>query len=154
MSTVHPDWTGGPAKWAAVVVLGVASIVGMCWSVWGRRPVEWPERPVQTHAPTTTPPANSEPPATKRAESALQSNARPREREAPAPAPPKPAKININTASAEEIELLPGIGPQLAQRIVEHRTKNGAFKTVDGLDAVSGIGEKTIAEVRAFVTTE
>ena len=69
----------------------------------------------------------------------------------PTPKPdPKPATklININTASSAEIELLPDIGPSLAQRIIEHRTKNGPFQSLADLDKVRGIGPKTIEKLR------
>ncbi len=60
--------------------------------------------------------------------------------------------ININTASAAELEALPGIGPVLAQAIVDYRTENGPFTSVDELEEVSGIGPATLEEVRDLVT--
>ena len=51
-----------------------------------------------------------------------------------------PAILNINRASAKELERLPGIGPVLAQRIVEYRLKNGTFTSIEDLAKVSGIG--------------
>lgn len=60
-------------------------------------------------------------------------------------------KVNINLASREEIEKLPGIGPTLAERIVEYRESKGGFKSVDELRQVSGIGEKKFAEIRELV---
>ena len=62
------------------------------------------------------------------------------------------AKININTASAEELTALLGIGPSYAQRIVEHREKNGPFKKVEDLLNVRGIGEKTFEKIRDRLT--
>ena len=61
------------------------------------------------------------------------------------------ARININSASAEELEALPGIGPVLAKRIVQDREANGPFSTVDDLDRVKGIGEGILAKVREHV---
>lgn len=61
--------------------------------------------------------------------------------------------VNINTASAAELELLPGVGPALAGRIVAHREANGAFKSVDDLILVRGIGEKSLERIRPYVTT-
>lgn len=66
--------------------------------------------------------------------------------------PGPPGLVNVNTASAAELEALPGIGPVLAQRIVDHRTEHGPFGAVDDLLSVSGIGEATLAELRDLVT--
>ena len=62
------------------------------------------------------------------------------------------ARININTATVEELTMLPGIGPSYAQRIVEHREKNGPFKKVEDLLNVRGIGEKTFEKIRDRLT--
>ena len=61
------------------------------------------------------------------------------------------ALININTADSEELELLPGIGPALAQGIVEERRANGAFKSIDDLKRVSGIGDKKLERISQLV---
>ena len=61
-------------------------------------------------------------------------------------------KLNLNTASAAELETLPGVGPVLAERIVAWRTDHGNFATVDALDAVAGIGAKMLAGLRDLVT--
>ncbi|MFN2250540.1 MAG: helix-hairpin-helix domain-containing protein [Anaerolineae bacterium] len=58
------------------------------------------------------------------------------------------AVVNVNTATAAELEALPGIGPALAGRIVAHRQANGPFETTDDLLQVSGIGEKTLERFR------
>ena len=60
--------------------------------------------------------------------------------------------ININTASAAELATLKGIGPAKAQAIVDHREKNGQFKTVDDLKLVRGIGDKMLEQLRSHVT--
>ena len=63
---------------------------------------------------------------------------------APAAASPdKTALVNINTASAAEFEALPGIGPKMAQRIVEYREKNGAFKKLEDLMNVRASARRT-----------
>jgi competence protein ComEA len=62
------------------------------------------------------------------------------------------AKVNINTATATELETLPRIGPAMAQRIVDWRTANGRFSTVDDLLSVTGIGEKTFDGLKDQVT--
>lgn len=77
---------------------------------------------------------------------------------APAPKPAaqasaakQPVLVNINTASATELEAVPGIGPVTAQAIIAYRTQNGPFRQVDDLTAVKGIGAKTLEKMRPYV---
>jgi len=58
--------------------------------------------------------------------------------------PASPATVDLNAANLEQLDTLPGIGPVLAQRIVDWRTANGGFSSVDQLREVSGIGEPTV----------
>jgi competence protein ComEA len=60
--------------------------------------------------------------------------------------------INLNTATLDQLETLPGIGPSLGQRIIDHRQEHGPFRSVDDLLNVSGIGEKRLADLRSKVT--
>lgn len=60
--------------------------------------------------------------------------------------------VNINTAGPQELERLPGVGPAMAARIVEHRRKNGPFSSVDDLDGVQGIGPSKMEALRDLVT--
>jgi competence protein ComEA len=60
--------------------------------------------------------------------------------------------LNLNTATANDLETLPGIGPTLAEAIVRAREKLGGFKSVDDLKQVRGIGEARFADIRDLVT--
>lgn len=64
-----------------------------------------------------------------------------------------PRLININTASLTELESLPGIGPALAQRIIDYRVANGPFASPDDLAAVKGISARTVDKFRSKITT-
>jgi competence protein ComEA len=61
-------------------------------------------------------------------------------------------RVNINSASAEELDTLPGIGPALADAIIEYRVANGPFSSVDELARVPGISARMVDEMRAQVT--
>ncbi|MBT9139789.1 MAG: ComE operon protein 1 [Dehalococcoidia bacterium] len=65
--------------------------------------------------------------------------------------PPQDGRININSATAVELEKLPGIGPARAGAIVREREKNGSFRQVEDLARVSGIGSKTVEALREYV---
>ena len=61
--------------------------------------------------------------------------------------------VNINTATLEQLDLLPGIGPVTAQAIIDYRTEFGPFETPEDLLNVQGIGEKKLAAILEFITT-
>lgn len=63
-------------------------------------------------------------------------------------------KININRASREELEILPGIGPVIAERIVAFRQDNGSFKTIQDIQKVKSIGPKTFEKVKEYITVD
>lgn len=65
---------------------------------------------------------------------------------------PTSAVVNLNIADASALDGLPGLGPVLAQRIVDWRTEHGRFTSVDELGEVSGIGEKLLSQIRSKVT--
>ena len=60
--------------------------------------------------------------------------------------------VNLNTATASQLEALPGIGAKTALRIVEYRQKNGGFKKIEELMNVKGIGEKTFLKLKPQLT--
>lgn len=64
-----------------------------------------------------------------------------------------PAKpVNINTATSEELQQVPGIGPATAEKILQMRRSYGAFKSVDDLLAIRGLGPKRLEKMRKYLT--
>lgn len=131
------DWTVGAAKWAAVGALGLASLVGLAWALASAQVA-----PRLTASPS---PAEAVPDARTAISPAGKT---------PAPRQAFVGTLNVNTASAHELEALPGIGPALAVRIVDDRTEHGPFKSIEDLDRVRGIGPKTLERLRPFIRTE
>lgn len=64
-------------------------------------------------------------------------------------APPTP--VSLNTATADQLDTLPGVGPVLAQHIIDYRTRHGGFRSVDELREVNGIGDRRFADLRNLV---
>ena len=60
--------------------------------------------------------------------------------------------MNINTASLAELDALQGVGPSTAQKIIDYRTANGGFKTIDEIKNVPGIGDAKFAAMKDFIT--
>jgi competence protein ComEA len=131
------DWTTGPAKWAAVLVLGVSSLGGLGWSIFNRERGSLGPLP-RLAADDPSPPAPT--PMTALPVSGARG---------------KPTRIiDLNTATAAELDLLPGVGPAMAARIIEYRTKYGSFASVDQLDNVKGIGPRMMEKLRPLVKVE
>ena len=61
-----------------------------------------------------------------------------------------PGRANLNTGGSAELQRLPGVGPALAQRIMDYRAQNGPFRSVDEVVGVKGIGEKTLEKMRPY----
>ena len=64
------------------------------------------------------------------------------------------SRVNLNTADAAALESLPGIGPALAQRIIDYRTANGPFRTTEEIQDVRGIGAGIYAKIKDSITVE
>ncbi|MCR4440187.1 MAG: ComEA family DNA-binding protein [bacterium] len=62
--------------------------------------------------------------------------------------------VDINRASVEELVQLPHIGPALAERIVAHRQQHGPFRSIEDIKQVRGIGERTFAKIRPYLTID
>lgn len=72
---------------------------------------------------------------------------------APAGAPAAPGTpLNLNTATPDQLDDLPGVGPVLAKRIVDYRTQHGGFRSVEQLQDVSGIGARRFADLKPMVS--
>jgi competence protein ComEA len=69
-----------------------------------------------------------------------------------APATPAGGRVSLATATIEQLDTLPGIGPVTAQKIVDWRTTHGPFRSVDDLDQIPGIGPARVEQLRDLVT--
>ena len=85
-------------------------------------------------------------PSIASAQTPQPTGARPSARKAPA------GIVNLNTASATELQALPGIGAKTAERILEYRQKNGPFKKIEELMNIRGVGEKNFLKLKNQIT--
>lgn len=76
----------------------------------------------------------------------------PGESAAEAPPAEELSLININTATVEELDSLPGIGPTIAQRIIDYRDENGPFDVIEDIMNVSGVGPSTFDQIKDLIT--
>ncbi len=166
----------GPAKWAAVAVLGGVGLLGVGRSFFvdtvHAPPAQAVPQLVRTEPMPRVAPAAPAAPLASAAPVAAVAAAASTDEDAPvagepiastaASAPASPpalsasddvaVRIAVNTASAAELDLLPGIGPVYAQRIVDDRTANGPFTSLQDLQRVRGIGPKTAEKLAPLIT--
>jgi competence protein ComEA len=126
-----------------------------------------PEAPAKSITPSCPRPSSSARTTHRRGPSAVHSHARPQP--APSEPPPDPGsspgnglpdfaqspsrgRVRINHADLEELQRIPGVGPETARNIVYHRTINGPFESFNELDDVPGIGSATIEKIRVSAT--
>jgi competence protein ComEA len=107
-------------------LIGAATIVACAASLAAAQEQPKPQATVTASAP-----------ASKKASSARKATAQ--------------SPVNINTATLEELQTLPGIGPSVSKRILDYRQKNGAFKKPEDLMNVRGIGEKSFLKLKPLV---
>lgn len=131
-SVPHTPPIASAAKWGAVAVLGIVAIVAVVWVILSNR-----TRPAIVPAPPSAS-ANETPAPTAHTP----------------PAQTGGSLLDINTATAAQLEHLPGIGPAIAARIIADRTKHGKYTSVDQLDRVEGIGPKTLDKLRPYLTVK
>ena len=112
------------------------------------------EVPVTLPPQTTAPPAVTDPTGPASGTDTPKATA-PKETTPKATKPKEPEvtfPVNINTATARELDALPGIGEVIAQRIIDYRNAHGPFGSVDELINVKGIGEKKLADLKPYAT--
>lgn len=131
-----PSAIPAAAKWAAISALTLAGIAIAGWSLANPRPALHLDRrdPPTAVAPQDPAPKPAQPSAV-----------------APAPVASAATGIGINSATQAQLELLPGVGPALAQRIIADRERNGRYTSIEQLDRVKGIGPKTIEKLRPHI---
>lgn len=128
------DWARSPSAMFAAVVLGLASLSTLGIAI---------SRDLQREPVPAIVPLVTEPSPSSGSMSAIHQ---------PTPRPQAIRRIDVNRADLGELDLLPGIGPALGQRIIDFRTQHGMFESIDDLTKVSGIGPRTLDRLRPLVT--
>lgn len=155
--------TGG-ARWACVAVLGGLGAIGVGKGLLDSQPLRQNSEPERVSITVPAQPQSqplsdqSEPAGTlKPVETAATFVAAAESDPAPKPAESEPRDVgiqklvNVNTASSAELQLLPGIGPVMAGRIIQDRTTNGLYRSPADLDRVKGIGPKTLEKLTPLI---
>uniref|UniRef100_A0A832I0Y6 Helix-hairpin-helix domain-containing protein n=1 Tax=Eiseniibacteriota bacterium TaxID=2212470 RepID=A0A832I0Y6_UNCEI len=134
-----------PSERRGALVVAALFLIGAAWDVWRAARPAPPAAPPGAGAPAPT--------ADPASERAPESGARPaRGGGGPAAEAPDAAPaLDLNRASVSELDALPGIGPVLARRIVEHRARHGPFRRVEELRAVRGVGPRLLERLRPRV---
>lgn len=157
MSADRPSPRPSPhgARWVAALLVSGVGLVGVGYSL-ATKPTPAPQPVVfvpQQVAPRAGTPGVAAPPRAPSASEPEPAQATAIAEPAYPPVPKLEAgmTLDINTATAEQLQLLPGIGPSRAAAIVEDRASKGPFRTVEDLARVSGIGPVTVENVRPYV---
>ncbi|MFC6592479.1 ComEA family DNA-binding protein [Deinococcus lacus] len=116
-------------RWTAALLCGLALVVGM--TLW---PLLWPQPRVPTVTRTALPPVSGP--------------AAPEYPQTASVTPLISGRLNLNAATQEQLEALPGVGPKLAEAIIRARP----LRSLADLDAVKGVGEKSLTELEPLVT--
>lgn len=141
------DWTRGPAAWAAGLIIVIAGILGLRAGLDRIDPPPFVQRAGASGVDRAGAGAPEPAPA-----SGIHAADDPPTSDHAGGAPSALVRIDINSATAAELDLLPGIGPALAERILASRRDIGPFRSIDDLDRVKGIGPRTIEKLRAHIS--
>ena len=156
MSASGPAQPTSSARWVAAILVSGVGLAGVGYSV-ATRPM--PPPPPVVFVPQQVEPrvsARASEPAVAGVASSPEAAQPPEPIEGPVAYEPVPKvasgmTIDVNTATAEQLQLLPGIGPSRAAAIIESRQAIGPFRTVEDLARVRGIGPATVEGVRPYV---